>query len=352
MEVWNKYGPTAAREHSGEKSDRRYSAPITDMHAHVAIPAAGAFVGSRSDFRSTPLGMYSSEQTVAINKQQEGDVRAQITGYDERFAVMESMGVERQLVMCPPFQTYYETEGEVGMRASEMINQGLFDFVSKHSDRLFALGNVPLQAPDIAVKQLEDCMKAGFKGVQILTNVNGIELSDTRFETFWKRAEDLGAIVLLHPNGFTEGRRFASYYFNNIIGNPLETTIALHHLIFAGVLERYPELKILSVHGGGYLAAYSGRIDHAWGARSDARTNLPRPPTHYLRKVFVDTVVFTPHQLRALVEVFGAEHVVLGTDFPFDMAEFKPVAHVEQAGLSDDVVDAIVAGNARRLLGV
>lgn len=352
MEVWNKYGPTAARHHGPEKTERRYSAPITDLHAHVAIPAAGAFVGDRSDFKSTPLGMYSSDQTVAINKQQESDVRAQITGYDERFVVMKSMGVERQLVMCPPFQCYYETEADVGIRASEMINEGIVAFIGKHPDRLFGLGNVPLQAPDVAIRQLEDCIKAGLKGVQILTNVNGIELSDARFEPFWKRAEELGALVLLHPNGFTEGKRFSNYYFNNIIGNPLETTIALHHLIFAGVLERYPELKIITVHGGGYLAAYSGRIDHAWGARADARANLPKPPTEYLRKVYVDTVVFTPHQLKALVEVFGADHVVLGTDFPFDMAEFKPVAHVEQAGLPADVVDAIVAGNAKRLLGV
>ena len=128
-----------------------------------------------------------------------------------------------------------------------------------------------MQDGEAAANELERCItKLSFKGVQILTNVDGKEFSDPAFAPFWKKAEELGALVLLHPNGFTQGERFARFYFNNIIGNPLETTIALHYLIFDGVLERHPNLKIISVHGGGYLGAYSGRIDHAWGARSDA----------------------------------------------------------------------------------
>src|SRR6202000_3220940 len=146
-----------------------------------------------------------------------------------------------------------------------------------------------------------------FKGVQILTNVAGRELSDPAFAPFWKRAEGLHALVLLPPIGFTEGQRLSRFYFNNVIGNPLETTLALHYLIFDGVLERYPNLKIFAMHGGGYLGGYSGRIDHAWGARSDSHGTLPKPPTEYLKKVYVDTVVFTPIQLEALVKTFGVD---------------------------------------------
>jgi aminocarboxymuconate-semialdehyde decarboxylase len=161
----------------------------------------------------------------------------------------------------------------------------------------------------------------GMKGAEILTNIAGKELSDPAYAPFWKKAEELGALIVIHPNGFTEGQRLKRFYFNNVIGNPLETTIALHYLIFDGVLERHPKLKILAVHGGGYLPAYSGRIDHAWGARSDARGDLPQPPTSYLKKIYFDTVVFTPHQLAELVRLFGADHIVMGTDYPFDMAE-------------------------------
>jgi aminocarboxymuconate-semialdehyde decarboxylase len=154
---------------------------------------------------------------------------------------------------------------------------------------------VALQDPAEAVTELERCMgPLGMKGVEILTNVNGEELAAPRFAPFWKKAEELGALVMIHPNGFTHGDRFHDYYFSNVIGNPMETTIALHHLIFSGTLERMPDLKILAVHGGGYLPAYSGRIDHAWGARRDCNAGLPKPPTHYLRKIYFDNVVFTP----------------------------------------------------------
>jgi aminocarboxymuconate-semialdehyde decarboxylase len=123
-------------------------------------------------------------------------------------------------------------------------------------------------------------------------------------------------------------------------------------LIFDGVLERHPNLKILAVHGGGYLAGYSGRIDHAWGARSDARGNLPKPPTEYLKRVYVDTVVFTPHQLKYLIEVFGADHVLMGTDYPFDMADSDPIGHLGSAALDASTMAAVAGGNAKRLLGL
>jgi aminocarboxymuconate-semialdehyde decarboxylase len=193
-----------------------------------------------------------------------------------------------------------------------------------------------------------------FKGVEILTNVNGKELSDPAFAPFWKKAEELDALVLIHPTGFTQPQRFARFYFNNVIGNPLDTTVALHYLIFDGVFERHPKLRVLAVHGGGFLGAYSGRIDHAWGARSDAHGNLPKPPTTYLRRnVYFDTVVFTPHQLEALVNTFGADRIIMGTDYPFDMLEYDPIGHIASVESFDDKTRAALAGgNAKKLLGM
>src|SRR5262249_32696921 len=221
-------------------------------------------------------------------------------------------------------------------------------------DRFLALGTVPLTDGHEAAKELERCMTSlGMKGVEILTNVAGKELSDPVCAPFWKKAEELGALVIIHPNGFTHAERFKRFYFNNVLGNPLETTIALHYLIFDGVLERHPNLKILAVHGGGYLPAYSGRIDHAWGARSDCHAELPHPPTTYLRKIYFDTVVFTPHQLAELVRLFGADHVIMGTDYPFDMADYDPIGHVASTdGFDTAAIAAIAGGNARKLLGI
>jgi len=158
---------------------------------------------------------------------------------------------------------------------------------------------------------------------------------------------------MIHPNGFTEASRLRRFYFNNVIGNPLESTIALHYLIFDGVLERHPRLKILAVHGGGYLGAYSGRIDHAWGARSDSHGALPLAPTAYLKRIYVDTVVFTPGQLAALVEVFGLDHVLLGTDYPYDMAEYDPIGHIAAVkDLDAAAIAALAGGNAMKLLAL
>jgi aminocarboxymuconate-semialdehyde decarboxylase len=157
----------------------------------------------------------------------------------------------------------------------------------------------------------------------------------------------------MHPTGFTHGQRLLNHYFNNVIGNPLETTVAASHLIFDGVLERHPDLKILAVHGGGFLPAYSGRIDHAWGARSDSHGELPQAPTSYLKKIYFDTVVFTLHQLAELVRLFGADHIIMGTDYPFDMADYDPIGHVAAVdGFDASTIAALTGGNARRLLGL
>src|SRR5215813_4618615 len=348
---WNKYEATAARKHNKPGREIRPKSTTIDIHSHVAIPQAAAYVKPHLDMSTIALAHFATAETKALSQKQEEDIRARITGYDERLADLDAMGIDLQLVMPPPNQCYYTVPLDVAVTASRMVNDGMAEYVSRKPDRFVAFGTVPMPDGQEAAKELERCIKTlKFKGVQILTNVAGKELSDPAFAPFWKKAEELKALVVIHPNGFTEAQRLSRFYFNNVIGNPLETTIALHYLIFDGVLERHPDLKILAVHGGGYLGAYSGRIDHAWGARADCQTTLPQPPTSYLRKIYVDTVVFTPHQLQALVHDFGADHVIMGTDYPYDMADYDPVEHVMSAGFDKKTTQAIVGGNAQRLL--
>jgi aminocarboxymuconate-semialdehyde decarboxylase len=350
---WNRYAPTAARPAGKPGRQTRPQSVTIDLHAHIAIPRAAEFVKPHLDLSTIPLAHFSTPQTKALNMRQDGDRRSRMVQYDERLADLDAMGIDLQLVMCPPPQCYYTVPLDIAVQSARMINDGIAEYVAGRPDRFVALGTVPMPDGAEAAKELERCMTTlKFKGVQILTNVAGRELSDPAFAPFWKKAEELKALVLLHPNGFTEATRLTRFYFNNIIGNPFETTLALHYLIFDGVLERHPDLKILAVHGGGYLGAYSGRIDHAWGARSDCQAGLPKPPTHYLKKVYFDTVVFTPHQLRALIETFGADHVVLGTDYPYDMAEYEPIEHLVSAGLDASTVAEIAGLNAKKLLGM
>jgi aminocarboxymuconate-semialdehyde decarboxylase len=305
------------------------------------------------DFSRIPFARYSTPETKALNQSQDGDLISRMTQYDERLKDLDNMGLDLQLVMCPPAQCYYTVPAEIAAPATRIVNDGIAAYVAKKPDRFLGLGSVTLQDGQLAAKELEYCMSTlKFKGVQILTNVDGKELSDPAYAPFWKKAEELGAVVLLHPAGFTDAQRLARHYFINVIGNPFDTTMALHYLIFDGVLERHPNLKIISVHGGGYLAAYSGRIDHAWGARSDTKGSLPKPPTSYLKKIYVDSVVFTAHQLKALIEVFGVDHVVLGTDYPYDMAEFDPIEHLVSSGLDAAAVGGIAGLNAKKLFGL
>lgn len=347
----NRYGPTAARQRPD--GAKRLKTPTVDIHAHVAVPEAAAYIAPHLVMTDIAMVRHSNAETKSINMTQDADRKVAMVDMDDRLAVLDAMGIDFQVVAPPPFQCYYSVPVEHAVKASRMVNEGIAGFVAKRPDRFAGLGTVAMQDAAEAVKELEYCMNTlGFKGVEVLTNVHGAELAAPQFAPFWKRAEELGALVMIHPNGFTHGDRFHDYYFSNVIGNPLETTIALHHLIFSGTLERMPDLKILAVHGGGYLPSYSGRIDHAWGARKDSHADLPHPPTHYLRKVYFDNVVFTPHQLEYLVKVYGADKIVMGTDYPYDMCDYDPVEHVISAGLSTEVTAKVAGGTAARLLGL
>jgi aminocarboxymuconate-semialdehyde decarboxylase len=204
------------------------------------------------------------------------------------------------------------------------------------------------------VAELRRCAtELGFAGIEIGTHVEGEELSSPRLEPFWDACEELELVVFIHPTGFTQPDRFTDHYFFNTIGHPLEETICAGRLIFDGVMERHPGLKIVLAHGGGFLPAYSGRFDHAYHAREDVRADLPRPPSHYLSRFFFDTMVFDPEQLGYLIGRYGADHVLLGTDYPYDMGETDPLGLIGKvAGLTSADVDLIAGGNAASLLGL
>ena len=351
-------GPTAARKHGRPGRETRPRSTTIDIHSHVSIPAAAAIVEQYLDVSTIPLAFFSTPDTKAINAQQDLDRRSRMSGcgdgLTERLRDLDDMGIDIQVVMPPPLQCYYMVPIDVSVQATKIVNDGVAEYVARKPDRFVGLGSVPMMDGREAAAELERVVQTlGLKGVQVLTNVGGRELSDPQFAPFWAKAEELGALVVIHPNGFTEGKRLTRFYFNNIIGNPFETTLALHYLIFDGVLDRHPELKLLAVHGGGYLGAYSGRLDHAWGARADCRADLSKPPTHYFKNVFVDSIVFTPHQLAGLVETFGVDHVLIGTDYPFDMAESDPLGHLASLEALDlGAVEAIAGGNAKKLLGI
>ena len=328
--------------------------PTVDIHCHVFTPEAAALVKDLMRPQNDPYAFFQSAASKQIDAKQSAAIGPKLTSIEERLKTMDADGIDIQAVSTAPIQYYYWADGTLALRTARLINDNIARICAAHPERFVGLATVPMQVPEYAVRELTRAVhELGFKGVEICPHVEQEELSAERFRPFFAKAEELGAVIFLHPHGFPDGRRLGDHFFQNIVGNPLDTTVAIHHLIFGGVLEAYPQLKIVCAHGGGYLPVYSGRIDHAHAARSDARTKISKAPSSYLKKLYFDTIVFTHHQLAYLVEQYGADHVLLGTDYPYDMALPDAVQFVRKTpGLSERERGLILGGNAARLLGI
>lgn len=348
--------PTGGVSSADQAGGQRALARRVDVHCHYLQTGVAAKVAHLDPARHDPSTIFANALTRETNRLQMQERAAPLTDIARRLQDMDRMGVDVQVVSPAPFQYYYFTPAELGATLSREINEGLCALVEGHPDRFAALGTVPLQDTDLAMRELEHGMtRLGLRGAEIGTNVNGMDLTDPRLglERFFALANDLEAALFLHPVGFTEGGRLLDHYLNNVIGNPLETTVAASRLIFDGVTARYPRIKFLLAHGGGYLASYWARMDHAWRARADCRTVLQEAPSRYLEKMYLDTVVFDPAQLSNLIARYGARQVLMGSDYPYDMGSDDPVGLVEAVeGLGAPERALILGGNAERVFGL
>jgi aminocarboxymuconate-semialdehyde decarboxylase len=338
---------------SGTLGGRQRSLTV-DLHCHVLTPAAEQLVAAapqKSAERALQIRMLGAESYAYTHEVMLKAAAPKLTDLAVRLKDMDAMGVDMQLLSPAPNQYYYWADPDLALQLCRSINEHIAALVASHPDRLLGLGSVALQHPQLALEQLEYAVRTlDLRGVQVSSLVNGLELADPQFERFWARAEELGCLVFLHPLGTTLGERLNRHYLSNIIGQPLETAVALSYLIFGGTLDRHPGLKILAAHGGGYAAAYIGRADHAWHARPDAR-GCREPPSSYLRRIYFDSIVYRPEQLRHLIAEVGAQQVVVGTDYPYDMADYDLHALLAAVpDLSESERAAILGGNAARLL--
>ena len=243
----NRYGRTAARNHDADGLARRPSSATVDIHAHIVIPQAAKLAQPHVDISRIPLAHFADAATKEINAQQEKDVSEVMTTIDRRLFDLDKMGIDVQVVAPAPGQCYYSIDAKIAEHAHRVANEGVVEYCSRRPDRFVGLGVVTLQEPEIAVSELDYVMRdLKLKGVEILTNVDGQELSDPKFRPFFAKAEALGAFIMMHPNGFTHGERLTHFYLNNVLGNPLDTTLALHNLIFSGTLARFPDLKLMA----------------------------------------------------------------------------------------------------------
>jgi predicted TIM-barrel fold metal-dependent hydrolase len=332
----------------------RMARPVIDAHGHLLVPAAGALAdGHPGEAADAALERASfTAASIAANRAQLERVWPQLTSAERRLADLDAIGVDAQVVGPMPMHRYWAGP-ELAAKLTAVINEAVAAHCAQGKGRLHGLGTLPLQHPDLAVRELERAVRdLGLKGVSVSTNVAGRELADPMFDPVWAAAADLGAVVFIHPWGCSLGPRLGAHFLGNTFGQPAETALALSHLIFGGTLDRHPALKLLAAHGGGFLPTYIGRSDHAWAERADARDGCAHPPSAYLRRIWYDSLVYTPQALRHLVEVVGADKVMLGTDYPFDMGVTDPVERAAAAGLPAADLTAILSGNATALFAL
>jgi aminocarboxymuconate-semialdehyde decarboxylase len=313
-----------------------------DVHAHCCVPKAMAVIGH--PLEAPGLLMDDSAQ-----------------GHDQlatRIAAMDAQGIDVEALSINPY--WYKASRDQSAELIRIQNETLVEFCAANPERFVAYATAALQHPELAAEQVEHAVKKlGFRGVSVGGSVAGEELANPRFHPFWKKCEELDVLVFLHPTGTREleasGRLNGSGLLSNTIGNPLETTIALSHLIFEGTLDRFPGLKICAAHGGGYLGSYANRSDAVIRTFPNRVGPLPKKkPTQYLKdgQLFFDTIVFTPEALRHLIAESGVGQIMIGTDYPFPWTSTEVDLVLNTPGLSDADRVAILGGTACGLLGI
>lgn len=329
---------------------------IVDVHAHVLLPTLHAEIERRAPAEVAAAAELDGRRNGAASQRVSGPMVAaripRLVEVNERVRVMDEQGVDRQWVSASPNHYYPWADEELAVYACTEANRLIAEHVGHKPQRLVGLGLVPLQWPERAAELLDDAVIThGLLGVEISSGAGDVELSDERLEPFWARAAELGAPVFIHPFGCTLDERLDRFYLANTVGQPTENAVALSHIIFSGVLDRHPNLRIVAAHGGGYLPTAIGRSDHAWRVRPDAQ-GCSLPPSQYLTKIWFDTVVHDPRALRQLIEVAGSSQVVMGSDYPFDMGSEDPVGFIRTSGLPVDVERAVLGENAFALEGL
>ena len=326
-----------------------------DTHCHVLCLAAEDLVADRPQKQSERETMIENlgEASVVRNEEMMSALLPKLTDPVARLADMDAQGIDMQILSPSPTQYYYWADKDLSSDLVNTQNEMIAEMCGAHPDRFAGMGAVSLQHPELAGEQLRKMIKDyGFRGVEISSTVGGREIADAKFRPFWRAAAELGIVVFIHPLGTSLGARTSKYYFANLVGQPLEITLALSQLIVGGVLDRFPSLKVLAAHGGGYLGLCSGRIDHGWRVRPETHTT-PARPSDYLNRIFFDSVVHDQRELQQLIAKVGVSNVLVGSDYPFDMGLEDPIGHISSVSdLSAHDSHCICGGNAIALFGL
>jgi aminocarboxymuconate-semialdehyde decarboxylase len=270
-----------------------------------------------------------------------------------RLADMAKAKLDMAAVSAAPTIFYYYADSKLALDLARMTNNGIYGLTKEYPDKFVGMGTLPMQDLDLAITELRRCVQdLGFRSIQIGSNVLGVQFDDPKFLPFFKECEALDVFILFHPYYVGTREMFTKYYLTNLYGNPFDTAMCAASLIFGGVLDACPKLKVAFTHGGGFFPYQLGRLMHGYQVRSEPKVNNVKSPEKYMNQLYFDTITFMDAQLRFLVELAGADHVMLGTDYHFDMEESAPVDFVLGAGLTPAQQKAVLTDNACQIFGI
>jgi aminocarboxymuconate-semialdehyde decarboxylase len=323
-----------------------------DFHSHYFDPAsvrrAAQDIGIK--FAFDRVGD-SFDMTVADDVY--GHLPVALVDVDRQLDDLSPAGLDGRVLLPPPFLLRYDLSGECAATWSRALNEGTMAAARTDPERLYGFATVPLQAPDLALTELAYAVEElGAHGVEIATHAGERELDDEGLIPFFKAVSSYELPLLVHPHDVAGLQRMRHHELRNLIGNPLETTLAAARLIFGRVLERVPGLKVILSHGGGAMPYLIGRLAHGWQVRLNGQPAAPdgRSFDSHIRSLYFDTVLFDSRPLRYLIDIVSAEHLVLGTDYPFDMSEQKPVERLRET--SSDAEVATILAKSEKLVNV
>ena len=327
---------------------------VIDVHAHLLPPSALRAADSGESWYGSSVERGPDGRPVITT----GDYRVSMGAVEHfephtaRLERMDALGVDMQIISLNPILFRYYLDAATGTTAARGINDEIAEMVTTWPNRFAGFATLPLQDPAAAVAELERAMTSlGFVGASVGTHVNGLNWDEPELLPVLEAAEDLGALIFVHPAASRVKDATPRYHMRNYIGNPVETTIAIGSLIFGGLLDRFPKLNFCFAHGGGYACWGSGRFDHGYSVRPEAREFATDLPSTYLRRLYFDSLVHSYRNLRQLIDTVGVERVLLGSDYPADMGQPDPVAWLDGSDLSDAERSAVLQDNLAALLG-
>ncbi len=323
---------------------------VIDMHNHMAAPEVVSFLEREGERYATRIVERDGKRFFVIQDNAQRLLHDKLSQAEARLPDMDKEGVTMQAVSCIPFLMYPEVTPELGLAISQINNEALAALGKRYPDRFAPLASVPLQDPAAAAVELERAAKLGLRGVEIPPNVQGQGLNEPQFAVFWEAVEALHMVVCVHPFEAAPRGMLARYMLGNLVGNLYDTGLAAALLIYGGVLERHPGLRIVLYHGGGVFPSLIGRLDLGYQVAPECRSAIPRPPSTYVNQFSFDTITCNHNMLRSLANTYGVEHLVVGSDYPLLVGHLHPVEEVKALELSPAAEEAILGGNASRLL--